>query len=214
MATPRIWKNVAVAVQSALAASQNITAITKASPGVVTCAATAPATGAFVILTVQGMTQVTNRVFRVINLTTTTFSLEGEDTTLYSTFVSGSFQTITYGVSVTTATTVNASGGDFPFINTTTIHDAIQSQIPGLPNPITYSFDNIWDITDGGLIALRNAGNAGTSLATRFTFGVGGPIMVFSGFPGASLAPTGQAQQLITTPAVITVFGAPTYYAS
>jgi hypothetical protein len=38
--------------------------------------------------------------------------------------------------------------------------------------------------------------------------------MVFNGYVGASLLPTGQAQDKVTTPSTITMFGSPTYYAS
>ena len=34
-------------------------------------------------------------------------------------------------------------GGDFDFIDTTTIHNNVKTQVPGLANPITYTFDNL-----------------------------------------------------------------------
>ncbi len=38
--------------------------------------------------------------------------------------------------------------------------------------------------------------------------------MAFAGYVGANLLPGGAAQQLVTTPSVITMDGTPTYYAS
>ena len=38
--------------------------------------------------------------------------------------------------------------------------------------------------------------------------------MVFNGYVAANLLPGGSAQQLVTTPSAITMFGSPTYYAS
>lgn len=214
MANPKIWKNVAVSVQSAIAASVAITAISKASPGVVTTSGTAPTTGAYVLMLAQGMTQVNNRVFRVINLSTTTFSLEGEDTTLYDTFVSGGFQVLTLGTSITTATTISSSGGDPNFIDTTTIHDSIRSQIPGLAAASSFTTDNIWDPTDPGLLALKAAAAVQGARAIKFQFGPGGVIMVFNGYVSATLLPGGQAQGLVTTQASFSIFGSPTYYPS
>lgn len=209
-----IWKNVAVAMQSAAAATKTITAITKANPGVASSTAHGYSSGDFVLLSVQGMFQVDNRVVRVSGVATDSFSLEGVDTTSFDTFTSGTASKLTLGTSITTATTMNASGGDFDFIDTTTIHDNVKTQVPGLPNPITYTFDNQWDPANAGQIAMKAASDAQTPDAFRFTFGTGGKIMVFYGYVGFAGAPGGSAQQLVTSQAVITQFGRPTYYAS
>lgn len=214
MTTARKWSNVAVAIESALAAAKTLSAITKASPGVATSTAHGYSNGDYVLLSVQGMFQVNNKVVRVASVATDTFQLEGVDTTDFDTFSSGTAQKITFGTSVTSATSLTASGGDFDFIDTTVIHDNAKTQIPGLPNPLAYSFENIWDISDAGQIAMKAASDAQDMRAFKFTFGTGGPIMVFAGYVGFSGAPTGQAQQLITTPAVITAYGTPSYYAS
>lgn len=214
MATPRKWSNVAIAMQSALASAVTITGITKANPGVVQTA-NPPANGSYVLLTVQGMYQVNGRVFRTAGqVAGTSFQLEGENTTNYDTFSSGTFQVITFGTSLSTVAQVSASGGDFDFIDVTTVHDNARKQVPGAANPLSYSMENIWDVSDAGLAALKAAFDEQTPRCFKFTFGTGGPIMVFNGYVGASLAPGGQAQQLVTTPTVITAFGSPTYYSS
>src|SRR6185369_2575360 len=126
------WSNVAVAMQSALATALTVTAITKANPGVVTYTGTDPANGDYVLLTIQGMFQVNNKVVRVANVNTggNTFEMEGIDSTSYDTFSSGTAEVITFGTSITTATSMNGSGGDFEFIDTTTIHANQRSNIP------------------------------------------------------------------------------------
>lgn len=213
MATAKLWSNVGVSMQSALATAVTTSAITNANPGVVTHAGTGPADGAYVVTTVQGMTQINNRVFRAANEATTTFELEGEDTTNYGVYSSGSFQVITFGTTVGTVRGLTASGGDYDFIDTTTIHDTIATQIPGLANPSTFTFENIWDVSDSALIAMKSASDLKTLSAFKFTFS-DGQIMVFNGYVGASLLPGGSAQDLVTTESVITMFGSPTYYAA
>jgi len=214
MATARKWANVAVAMQSALGATKTITGITKASPGVVTSVSHGFANGDYVVLDISGMHQVDGRVFRVANQAADTFELEGENTTSYDNFSSGTAEEITFGTSITTATTVNASGGDFEFIDTTTIHMNAKTQIPGLPNPATYSFENLWDVSDAGLLAMKSASDGQAQRAFKFTFGSGGQIMVFNGYCGASLLPGGSAEEKGTTQTVITMFGSASYYAS
>lgn len=213
MSTARKWSNVAVAMQSALGSDITITALSKASEGVVTAVNTL-SNGDFVALTIQGMYQLNDRVARVKAVSGAGFTLEGVDTTLFDTFSSGTANKITFGTSITTATSITSSGGDFDFIDTTTIHGNSKSQMPGLPNPASFSFDNIWDVADAGLLAIKLASDGQAKRAFKFTFGTGGQIMTFNGYVGGNLLPTGQAQGLVTTQTVVTMNGSPTYYGS
>lgn len=214
------WSNVAIAMQSALAAAKTITAITKASPGVVSSTAHGYSNGDYVYLTINGMWQLHGRVFRVASVATDTFQLEdvsggtGISTASFDTFTSGTAEKITFGNSITTATSMNVSGGDYDMIDVTTIHANQKSQIPGLPNAISFSFDNLWDPTDAGQAAMKAASDAQAVRAFKFTFGTGGKIMVFAGYVGFAGAPAGQAQDKVTTQAVITAYGNPNYYSA
>lgn len=214
MAAAKKWSNVQIAMQSAIGAALLITGITKASTGVVTSTAHGLANGAFVYLTIQGMRQLNERACRVANVAANTFELEGIDTTAFDTFSSGAAQLLTFGTSVTTATSISSSGGGFDFIDTTTIHDNARTQMPGLPAATTFTFDNIWDVADVALVAMKTASDAQAKRAFKFTFGQGGQVMTFAGYVGASLLPGGQAQGLVTTPTTITMNGSPSYYAS
>lgn len=214
------WSNVAIAMQSALAAAKTLTAITKASPGVVSSTAHGYSNGDFVYLEVQGMWQLHGRVFRVASVATDTFQLEdvsggtGLSTAAFDTFTSGSAYKITFGTSITTATSMNVSGGDYSMIDTTTIHGNQKSEVPGLPNSLSMTFDNLWDPTDAGQAAMKSASDAQAIRAFKFTFGTGGKIMVFAGYVGFAGAPAGSAQDKVTSQAVITAHGTPTYYSA
>lgn len=213
MAVITKWANVAVSVQSALAATKTITAITNASTGVVSSTAHGYSNGDYVLILAQGMYQVNYRVFRVSAVAADSFSLEGEDTTNYGTFVSGTAQKITFGTSLATLTSINASGGDFDFIDTTTIHDNIKTQVPGLPNPSNYTFDSFWDPSDAGLVALKSASDSQAQRAILFSF-ANGQKFTFNAYVGCSLSPTGSAQDLIKTTVVFTALGGPKAYSS
>jgi hypothetical protein len=214
MVTARKWSNVSIAMQSAIAAGKTLTAITKAPTGVASSTSHGYSNGDWVYIEALGMYQVNNRVFRVASVATDTFQLEGEDTQLYDAFTSGTAYKLTFGTSITTATNLSTSGGDLTYIDTTTIHGNQRTQMVGATNPIVYTMDNIWDVSDAGLVAMKAAYNASANRAFKFVFGTGGQIMVFSGNVGAPLLPSGSAQQLVTTPTAITMQGPPTYYAS
>jgi hypothetical protein len=207
------WSNVQVAIQSALAAADTITAITKANPGVASSTAHGMTDGTYAKITAEGMHQVDSRVFRVDNAATNAFDLEGENTTAFDTFTSGFAEAITFGINMTTATGLTASGGDFDFIDVTTIHDNVRKQVPGLASAASYSFECLWDPSDTALAALKVASDNQAQRAIRFTF-AGGQIVVFNGYVGCTLLPTGTAQDKVITAVVVTMFGRPTIYAS
>jgi len=208
-----LWTKVGVAIQSALGAAKTITAITKANPGVASSTSHGFANGAFVLLTIQGMTQLDNRVFRVANVAAGTFELEGENTSSYDTFTSGTAEEITFGTNLATATTLNASGGEYDYEDTTTIHDSVRSQIPTLAAPVNYTFENIWDVADAGLIALKSASDNKVKRAVRLTFSNAQKVL-FNGYIGATLLPVGTAPGKVTTPVTIAMNGRPTVYAT
>lgn len=214
MAQGIIWKGVSVSMQSAAETPDTITGITKANPGVVTATAHGLNNGDIVLLSINGMHQLDDKVVRVANKTTDTFELEGVDTTNFETFSSGTASKITFGNSITTARTMNASGGEFDFIDDTTIHDTTKKQMPGMPSAISYQFENRWDAADAGLLAMKAASDIQAKRAFKFQFGSGGKILLFAGYVGCTMLPGGQAQNLVTTNAVITMNGTPTYYAS
>lgn len=216
MANVSLWSSVAIAVQSSLATALPISGITKASPGVVTYTGTDPSNGDYLYLSsIQGMSQVDERVFRAANVNGAgnTVELEGENTTAYDTFSSGNLQVITFGTTLSIVTDVQVSGGDFDQIDVTTIHDNVRKQIPGAASPIVFSGSCVWDVADAGFAALKAASDAKAKRAIRITF-ANSQKVVFTGYIGFTGLPTGQAQDKVVTPFQITMFGRPTTYSS
>ena len=152
-------------------------------------------------------------VARVSSSAANTFNLEGVDTTNFDTFTSGNCYKITFGTTLSTAVGLSASGGDFDFIDVTTIHDNVKKQVPGAANPATFSFTSIWDVADAGLLALKSASDNQAQRAIRITF-ANGQKLVFTGYIGCTLLPVGNAQDKVETNFVITMFGKPNVYSS
>lgn len=214
MATLNLWKNVQVAMQSAISATVSITGITKASPGVATTgSAHGWSNGDFIYVVSNGMWQLNGRVFRISAASGSTFTFEGQDTTLFDTFTSGTAQKLTLGTSITTALDWSGSGGGFAFIDATTIHGNQRVQTPGLPEPVTYTFNNIWDPSDSGQVAMKSASDSQALRAFKVTFS-SGAIVVFAGYVGYSATPGGSAQDKVTAQAVISAYGPLTQYSS
>ena len=213
MSNRRVWSGVAVAVQSALASAITISGITLASPGVLTHGGSDPSNGDLVLLEVTGMNQVDQRVFRVAGQAAGSFQLEGEDTSNYDAFVSGTFKVITFGTSLGTVIGVSASGGEYSFEDMTTIHDRVAVQQPTIASAVVYNLENHWGPDDAGLIALRAASAVKGQRAIRLTF-ADGAISLFYGYVGAVGVPGGSAQGKVTEQVTLTASGLPTNYAS
>ena len=90
MATARKWSNVAIAMQSALAAAKTITGITKASPGVVTATAHGYSNGDVLYLSgIGGMTELAAGAYTITNVATNYYELSGINGSAYTAYTSG-----------------------------------------------------------------------------------------------------------------------------
>lgn len=206
-----VWSNVQVAIQSALAAADTISAISKANPAVVTATAHGLANGDFVSLDVLGMVQVDKSVFRIANVAANTFELEGVDSTTFDTFTSGTAKAITFGTTMTTISDINVSGGDFDSIDTTTIHDVTKQEVQGAASATNVAGSCNWDPGDAGQKALKTASDTKAELAVKFRW-ADGKVWVFRGQIGFTHSPTGQAQGKVTSPFSVKANGRPRAY--
>lgn len=218
MADRIFWSNVGVDVQTALGDAITINSISKASPGLVTYNGTptvVPANGDYLMLQVQGMHQVNERLFRVaeFNGTAKTFKLEGEDTTVYDTFISGTARIVTFGASFGSVKDIQVSGGEYEKADLTTIHDMVKKQAPTVASPMTISMTNFFDLTDPGFAECNKAYKSKTVRAIRLRFGASAK-MAFVGYVGAAGVPSGQAQQAVMTPITIDAQNQPSVWSS
>lgn len=213
MSTINVWSKVAVAVQTALAAAKTITAITKASPAVASSTAHGFSDGDIVLIKATGMTEVNHMVVRVDNSVTNAFDLEGVDSTLFGTFVSGTAEKLTFGASAATFTDVNSSGGEAKPVDITTIHDDTDKEQPGSKTALSYSFGSLWDPADPALVELKKADNVKGERCVALTFASGSKVY-FNCYPSASLAPGGSKGEAVTTQVGFKLRGPITAYSS
>ena len=213
MSNVNVWSDVGVAIQTSLGAAKTITAITKANPGVATSVAHGFADGDIVLLKLSGMKEANHMLVRVANKTTDTFELEGVDTTLFSTFTSGTAEEPVFGAASDTIQDVNSSGGEVKPIDTTTIHQDTDTEIPGNKTAISYTFGNIWDPADPALLELRKADRVKGERCVAITFASGAKVY-FNCYPSCSLAPGGSKGEVVTTQTGFKLRGPLTSYAS
>lgn len=207
------WLNVKVNLQSALGASKTVTAVTKAATAVCTSTAHTLTNGSYVRFIANGMSEINGRIFRIANVTANTFDLEGENSTSYGDFTSGSVQAVTFGHSFGTIKQLTGAGGEFDNIDVTTIHDSIKKSIPGLASEISYDFDLFWDLSDPAFVKCLEYSKTQSEAGVLFTFPNGGKITMY-GYVGATGVPTGSGGDMVMSKVTIKASGLPTSYAS
>jgi hypothetical protein len=165
--------NTVVEVQSALASGKTISAITKASPGVVTATAHGYSNGDIVVLTIEGMSQLNGVACRISSSTTDAFTLEGIDTTLFSTFTSGTAQKVTSWDTFSSLQSISLPNQESAKLDITTIHDNAAQETLGLAGAVSGTMTGIFSPTETAVTNIRNATRVSSPRAFRITFETG-----------------------------------------
>lgn len=146
-----------VSIETALAATKTITAITKANPAVVSSTGHGYTNGDIVKITgVVGMVELNDRAFVVAASATDSFSLSGVDSTNYTTYVSGGAAakvTVTPVGKVEGIPTLFA--GQAQTINTTHLKSLRQETIQGLAVAGTITMTLQLEDADAGQAAMQ-----------------------------------------------------------
>lgn len=171
-------------VQTALGAAQEITAITKADPAVVSSAAHGNVTGDVVKLTIDSgsMYELNGNLYAVDNEASGTYELAGVDSTDYTTFAAGSpfdyAQKVTFS-NFCELTSVNQQDGGADEIEVTTICSTAKEFEQGLSDSGSLTLDFNWAGNETVQAALRTAKVSGDQLAFKITFpGTGGIVIM------------------------------------
>lgn len=202
-----------ISLQTAIAASQSISSITKANPAVITYSGNDPANNDYMVLSAVGMTEFNGAVVKVsnVNAGSNTFEALDQDSTYFENFVSGGMEPVTFGAQLEVATGFSFSGGDAKTQAYTLLKDKQEfEKIVGY-NKVSCSIPCIWDPEDAGMKLVRSIARAGRKLAIRIKTQEGLEIL-FQGEIGASGLPTVQnAQSIMETSLSLTLQTLPTY---
>lgn len=192
----KFWTNQTVNAQSAIGAALAISAISKGANAEVTTAEALPANGTYVLLEVTGMNQVNRRLFKVSGSGSGKFSI-GVNSTAFGTFSTGTFRVITFGLAFNSLRDIQSSGGDPVFEDTTTIHDADDTQAIVSSSPQSFSATADWDPTDATLIACNGAFINRSPLGFRFADPDGSEYLFYA-YVNAPLNPTVSGKKKVT----------------
>lgn len=200
-------------MESAIGAAVTITAITKAAPGVISATGHTFANNDVVLLEIQGMTELHGYLCKVVNvIASTSFQVAdvdgvtGIDTTLFSTFSSGTAKKVTLGTSITGVQEYTFAGGEIKTADSTTVHDTQDTQIVVGASAQSADMTMQWDPAAAAQKAMITAFKTRANKGFKVLY-PDGAFVLWYGTVGYTGAPGGGKQAVTVSPAKITMLG-------
>ena len=180
-------RGVSVAISASYSSDIVVTGVTKASPGVATTAGTAPANDIVGYWTgVTGMAQLEKQATRTKNRTSTTWELQGLNTTNYDTFTAGSFRPVASWSVLSEATSYSLGGGSSEKLDVTTLLDIVRKEELGLLPVQSVTMNVIaQDTPSAAMQLLESAVQTQSGVVVRITL-ANGAVRVFYAEPGTA----------------------------
>lgn len=196
MATVRTPSGTRIYMASAAAGTkQTISAITKASPGVLTYSGGDNFTlGNYAAISdVYGMTELEDALVKIGTVDTgaNTFQLKDQDTTGYGTFSAGNVAPVAVDIEISTATGFTISGGEQQFAEYTFLWDKITRKMPTTKAGMTIEIPSIWDPADTAAKEVLEASDKAEKRAFKIVL-PDGLEMLFFGYIASSGLPNVQ----------------------
>lgn len=199
MGTARTPSGTRIFMQSAIAAKQSITGITKANPAVVTYSGTDPVNNDYIALVdMFGMTEFEESLVKAGNVSGAgnTFEAQDQNSTNYGTFVSGNMQVVTMATEIGDGTGLTISGFEQQFAEYNLLRDRITRRLPTTVSAGSVEIPMIWDPTDATMQAIVAAADSAQRLGFKVLF-PDNLEMLFFGYIGASGLPRVENNQSI-----------------
>ena len=214
MAGRLIAKNVRVEVDMQTTAPVNITAITKASPPVVTAAGHGLANGDVIYLQdVEGMAELDQQAVRVASVTASTFELDEVDSTSYGAFVSGKLVKVSTWSTMAKAQRVTSGSTSTERLDGTVLLDTDKQYEMGTSDSPELTFGGLSDMNSVAVKRVRKASETSGTVTCRITF-VGQSAVRVLRFKPSTPTESIEVSQLVTSEFTGTQVKAIKYYGS
>lgn len=208
---------VILALATAYAAADTVSALTNASPPVATTsAAHGITTGAFLEIT-SGWARINQRIARAAAASASVVSYEGFNTTSTTDYPAGggtgSIREITAWTQIAQILDLTTSGGDMQFVNYSFLEQDFESQLPTQASPMSIALTIADDASLAGYAALKAAAGTRELVALKATL-PSGSIILYNGYVSFNETPTMTKNQLMGVKATFSLQGLPVRYAS
>lgn len=165
-----------LAIASTYGSSKSMTAVSNASTGVATLASSHGIVLGDVMEMTSGWKRLNNRIVRASTVSTNDVNLEGIDTSSTSDYPAGegtgSIREITAWTTITgLRPDFTTSGGGFEQLDGTEVDDLRRITVPGLAEPVVFTFPFHWPAASGWQSVVEAAARGGTPVAFRISLG-------------------------------------------
>lgn len=212
----KLPNGVLLALATAYAAADTVSAITNANPAVATATAHGISNGAYVEMT-SGWSRLNNRVVRVANVAANTVELEGISTLDTEDYPAGSgtgsMREITTFTQISQILELTSSGGEQQFVTYSFLEDDFEKQLPTQQSPMTITMVIADDPTLAGYVALKAAAESRDLVALRATLPDGSKLL-YNGYVSFNETPTMTKNQIMGVTATFSLQARPVRYAT
>lgn len=190
---------VLLALATAYAAPQTISAISNASPGVATCTAHGYANGDILEIT-SGWSRLNNKLVRAASVAANTFQLEGIDTSSTSLYPAGSgigtVRKVTTFTQIAQILELTSSGGEMQFVTYSFLEQDFETQLPTQASPQQLQITVADDSALAGYQALKVAAQTRALTGLRATL-PSGALLYYNGYVNFDETPSMTKNQLM-----------------
>jgi hypothetical protein len=165
-----------LAIASTYGSSKTMSAVSNASTGVATLQSSHGVLEGDIMEVTSGWKRLNNRIIRAGTVATNDVNLEGVSTSSTSDYPAGegvgSIREITAWTSITgLRPDFTTSGGGFEQLDGTEVDDLRRIIIPGLAEPVVWTFPFHWPAASGWQTVVESAARGGTPVAFRISLG-------------------------------------------
>lgn len=208
---------VTLALATAYAAADTVSAVTNANPAVATTSAAHGITnGAFVEVT-SGWSKLNNRIVRVANAAASALDYEGINTTSTQNYPAGSgggsIREITTWTQISQILELTSSGGEMQFTTYSFLEQDFESQLPTQSSPMTITISVADDPSLPGYVALKNAADTRALVGLKATM-PNGSVILYNGYLSFNETPSMTKNSVMACQATFSLQGRPVRYAS
>ena len=170
-------------IGSAYGSALTVTAVTNASPAVVTSTAHGLSDGDYVVFT-SGWSRLNGRTFRIDNSTTDTFELEGIDTSDTDVYAAGSgtgsVKKVSTWTQIQQVLNTATAGGEQQFTDYQFLESDAATRIPTFKSPAQFTLSVADDPSLPGYVAAKAANDDRAPRALRLSLSNGGKLCYYS----------------------------------
>ena len=213
----KLPNGVTLALATAYAAADTVTAVTNAATAVATTSAAHSITDGTFFEVTSGWSKLNNRIVRADNAAASTLDYEGINSTSTQNYPSGSgggsIRAITTWTQISQVLELTSSGGEMQFTTYSFLEQDFESQLPTQSSPMTITMSVADDASLPGYIALKNAADTRTLVGLKATL-PDSSLILYNGYVSFNETPSMTKNSVMACQATFSLQGRPVRYAA